>query len=232
MLTLRPSAARGHANHGWLETFHTFSFNTYYDSRFMGFRGLRVINEDRIAAAAGFGTHPHRDMEIVTYVLEGELAHRDSLGTGDTIRAGEIQHMSAGSGIRHSEYNASDTEPVHLLQIWVEPSAEGIAPTYSQTRFPITEEPGRFHLVASPDGNAGSLIWTANATLRAARLDPGSSIEHTFSLPYGWVQVARGTVQLNGQELAQGDGASLTDEERVSLTAGPEGTEILLFELA
>jgi redox-sensitive bicupin YhaK (pirin superfamily) len=233
MLSLRRSAERGHANHGWLDTFHTFSFNTYYDPNFMGFRALRVINEDRIAPAGGFGAHPHRDMEIVTYVLEGALAHRDSLGSGGVIRPGELQHMSAGSGIRHSEFNGSETEPVHLLQIWVEPSELGVAPSYTQQSFSVAADPDRMHLAASPDGRDGSLTWVADAELYATRLTPNAAVEHTFAArPYGWVQIARGSATLNGLELAQGDGVSLSNETVAAIQAGAEGAEVLLFELA
>jgi redox-sensitive bicupin YhaK (pirin superfamily) len=233
MISIRRSKERGHANHGWLDTYHTFSFNTYYDPAFMGFRALRVINEDFIAGGQGFGTHPHRDMEIVTYVLEGELAHKDSLGSGGVIRPGELQHMSAGSGIRHSEFNASETDRVHMLQIWVQPSAEGIVPTYGQNSFPVATEPDRLHLVASPDGRSGSLKWITDAELFAARLSPGVTASHAFtSRKYGWVQVARGAATVNGQALAQGDGLALSDEAAASITAGSEGAEVLLFDLA
>jgi hypothetical protein len=233
MLALRRSADRGHADHGWLDTFHTFSFNTYYDPKFMGFRALRVINEDRVAAGQGFGTHPHRDMEIVTYVLEGALAHRDSIGSGGIIRPGELQHMSAGTGIRHSEFNGSETEPVHLLQIWVEPSAQGIPPSYGQKTYPIAEEPDRLHLVASPDGSEGSLPWVADAELYAARLSPGTTASHAFThRKYGWVQMARGSATVNGLTLEQGDGLALSDEAAAAITAGSEGAEVLVFDLA
>jgi len=233
MLTLRPSAARGHANHGWLDTYHTFSFNTYYDPKFMGFRALRVINEDRIAAGGGFGAHPHREMEIVTYVLDGALAHRDSLGSGGVIRPGEIQHMSAGTGIRHSEFNGSESEPVHLLQIWVEPSVAGVAPSYSQKPFPIASEPDRLHLIASPDGVAGSLAWAADAAFFAARLSSGVAVEHIFAArKHGWIQAARGSLQVNGSTLEAGDGLALSEESAITLIAGADGAEVLFFELA
>jgi len=233
MLTLRPSATRGHLNHGWLDTFHTFSFNTWYDPRYMGYRALRVINEDRVAPAAGFGTHPHNDMEIVTYVLEGALEHRDSIGSGGVIGHGEIQHMSAGSGVLHSEFNASQTEPVHLLQIWVEPSAVGIPPVYRQKSFPVATEADRLIRIASPQGEENSLPWTADAILYAARLTPGATLEHRFTdYANGWLQVARGSVEANGASLQQGDGAALSEENILRLTAGSEGAEVLLFELA
>jgi hypothetical protein len=233
MLSLRRSAERGHAHQGWLDTWHSFSFNTYYDPNFMGFRALRVINEDRIAPAAGFGLHPHREMEIVTYILEGALAHRDSLGSGGVIRPSEIQHMSAGTGIRHSEFNASETEAVHLLQIWVEPSVAGVAPSYSQKPFAIASEPNRLHLIASPDGAAESLVWAADAAFFAAQLTPGARVQHAFAArPYGWVQVASGAIDLNGSKLEAGDGAALSEEAAAVLTAGPAGAEVLFFELA
>ncbi len=233
MLQIRRSEERGHANHGWLDTYHTFSFNTYYDPKFMGFRALRVINEDTVGAGAGFGTHPHNDMEIVTYVLEGALAHKDSLGSGGVIKPGELQHMSAGSGIRHSEFNASEKESAHLLQIWVQPSKNGIPPSYGQKSFPIAEELDKLHLLASPEGGAGSLKWVADAELYGGRLKPGSAVEHNFTTrKYGWVQVARGVATVNGAALNQGDGLALTDEATAKITAGPGGAELLLFELA
>jgi len=233
MLQIRRSRDRGHANHGWLDTYHTFSFNTYYDPAFMGFRALRVINEDRIAAGAGFGAHSHNDMEIVTYVLEGALAHKDCLGSGGVIRPGELQHMSAGVGIRHSEFNASLTDVAHLLQIWVMPSREGIHPSYAQKSFPIAAEPDRLHLLASPDGRDDSLEWVADADLFASKLSAGATANHVFGVrKYGWVQIARGTATVNGLSVAQGDGLALSDEVKAAITAGPEGAEILLFDLA
>jgi hypothetical protein len=233
MLSIRRSNERGHANHGWLDTYHTFSFNTYYDPKFMGFRALRVINEDRIAGGQGFGAHPHDNMEIVTWVLEGALAHKDSLGSGGVIRPGELQHMSAGTGIRHSEFNASQTDPAHLLQIWVMPSREGIPPSYGQKTFPIAEEPDRLHLLASPDGRDGSLKWVTDADLFAARLSAGASASHEFKTrKYGWLQVARGAATVNGQALAQGDGLAFSNEAAASIATGTAGAEVLLFDLA
>ncbi len=232
MVTIRSSAERGHANHGWLDTWHTFSFNTYYDPEQMGFRALRVINEDVIAAGKGFGTHPHQDMEIVTYVLSGALAHRDSTGGGGVIRPGELQHMSAGSGIYHSEFNASETEPVHLLQIWLLPAKNGIVPGYAQKKFQVAEEPDRWHLLASPDGKDESLIWVTDAGLYSARLSAGSTLGHTFARPYGWMQVARGSATVNGVALKQGDGLAFTGEKNASVQAGGDGAEVLLFDLA
>jgi hypothetical protein len=232
MLTLRPRNERGHANHGWLDTWHTFSFNTYYDPAHMGFRGLRVINEDIVAPAQGFGTHGHQDMEILTYVLDGELQHRDSIGEGGVIRHGEVQHMSAGSGVRHSEFNASASELVHLLQIWIEPKTLGIAPSYSQQVFPIAAELNRLHLIASEDGREGSLPVTAEAELRVAQLTAGAGVEHAFERPYGWLQVARGSLTANGMALVAGDGLALSNETKVVAMAGAEGAEFLLFDLA
>ena len=233
MLAVRKSSDRGHANHGWLDTKHSFSFANYYDSEHMGFRALRVINEDVIAAGAGFGTHGHREMEIVTYVLEGGIAHKDSLGSGGIITPGELQHMSAGSGIRHSEFNASQTEQAHMLQIWLLPSKQGIASSYSQQRFPITEERNLLHLLASPDGRNGSLTWVTDADLYSARLDAGTKIEHALkSGNHAWVQIARGSATVNGEAVTQGDGVALSDEAGVSIFANSDGTEVLVFDLA
>ena len=199
----------------------------------MGFRGLRVINEDHVAAGQGFGTHPHNDMEIVTWVLDGALAHKDSLGSGGSIRPGELQHMSAGSGIRHSEFNASQTDPVHLLQIWVLPSRESIQPSYGQKSFPIAEEPDCLHLLASPDAREGSLKWVTDADLFVARLSARATASHPFTTrKYGWVQVARGSATVNGLALKQGDGLAISDESSATIAAGPEGAEVLLFDLA
>jgi redox-sensitive bicupin YhaK (pirin superfamily) len=236
MLAVRKSTDRGHANHGWLDSKFSFSFADYYDPGFMGFRALRVINEDVIQGGGGFGTHGHREMEIVTYVLDGGIAHKDSIGSGGVIVPGELQHMSAGTGIRHSEYNASATTPAHMLQIWLLPSKAGVTPSYSQQSFPIVAERNLLHLLASPDGRNGSLTWVTNADLYAARLDAGAKIEHAFGASvfggkYGWVQVARGSVAVNGQELAQGDALALSDEPEVSVLAGKDGAEVLFFEL-
>jgi redox-sensitive bicupin YhaK (pirin superfamily) len=233
MLAVRRSTERGHANHGWLDTHHTFSFGGYYDPEHMGFRALRVINEDFIAAGAGFGTHGHREMEIVTYVLEGGIAHRDSLGSGGVITPGELQHMSAGTGIRHSEFNASQTEQAHMLQIWLLPSKAGIPPSYSQEKFPIAEERNLLHLLASPDGRDNSLTWTTDADLYAAKLDVGTKVEHALKAgKHAWVQIARGSATVNGEAVTQGDGVALSDEAEVSILANAEGTEVLVFDLA
>jgi redox-sensitive bicupin YhaK (pirin superfamily) len=236
MLAVRKSSDRGHAHHGWLDSKFTFSFADYHDPKFMGFRALRVINEDVIQGGGGFGTHGHREMEIVTYVLEGGIAHKDSIGSGGVIKPGELQHMSAGTRIRHSEFNASDLTPAHMLQIWLLPSKAGIAPSYSQKSFPIAAERNLLHLMVSPDGRDGSLTWATDADLYAARLDAGAKIEHAFGGTgfggkYGWVQVARGSAVVNGLELKQGDGLALSDEPEVSIQAGSEGAEVLFFEL-
>jgi redox-sensitive bicupin YhaK (pirin superfamily) len=232
MLAVRKSTDRGHANHGWLDSKFSFSFADYHDPKFMGFRALRVINEDVIAGGGGFGTHGHREMEIVTYVLEGGIAHADSLGSGGVIVPGELQHMSAGTGIRHSEHNDSATTAAHMLQIWLLPSKSGIEPRYSQQSFPITSERNLLHLLASPEGRNNSLTWVTDANLYAAKLDGGTKVEHAFSTrKYGWVQVARGTATVNGEALTQGDGLALSNEAEVSILAGKDGTEVLFFEL-
>ncbi len=233
MLSVRKSKDRGHANHGWLDSNFTFSFADYYDPAFMGFRALRVINEDVIQGGGGFGTHGHKEMEIVTYVLDGGVAHKDSLGSGGVIVPGEVQHMSAGTGIRHSEYNASASKPAHLLQIWLLPSRQGVAPSYSQQAFPVGTEKNLLHLLVSTDGRNGSLTWQTDADLYAAKLDGGAKIEHAFGeRRHGWIQVARGTAAVNGELVEQGDGVALSEEAEVSIQAGAEGAEILFFELS
>jgi redox-sensitive bicupin YhaK (pirin superfamily) len=229
MITVRPAAERGHANFGWLDTHHTFSFANYYDPRHMGFGALRVINDDRVAPGAGFPTHPHADMEIITYVLEGELAHKDSIGNGAVIRPGEVQRMSAGTGIRHSEFNASRETPVHLLQIWIMPEKEGLAPGYEQKAFDIGDT---LKLVASRDAREGSVTIHQDASLWAARLQPGKPARHTLAPGRrAWLQVARGDVVLNGTKLDAGDGAAVTGEALVELGT-EKGGEVLLFDLA
>ncbi len=232
MMTIRPAAQRGHADHGWLNSHHTFSFADYHDPAHMGFRQLRVINEDRVQPGRGFGTHPHRDMEIVSYVLEGGLQHKDSMGTGSIIRPGDVQRMSAGTGVTHSEYNASSTELVHFLQIWLLPSRRGMAPGYEQKAFPREEKDGRLRLVASPDGAEGSVTIHTDVRLFAGLFDQGQTADHAL-LPgrHAWVHVARGRVRVNGQELAAGDAAALSNEEKVHVE-GIEGGEVLVFDLA
>ena len=235
MIQVRRGKERGHADHGWLNTYHTFSFSDYYDPKFMGFRSLRVINEDWVKPGHGFPTHPHRDMEIITYVLEGSLEHKDSMGTGSVIRPGEVQKMSAGTGVRHSEFNHSKTEPVHLYQIWILPEKEGIKPMYEQKAIPAEEKQGKLRLVASPRGGNGSnaVKLYQDAELYAAGLSKSESVEHSLrDGRYAWVQVARGAVNINGQELKAGDGAAVTDESRLKISGIADSSEVLLFDLA
>ncbi len=218
MIRVRRGVERGHFDHGWLDTYHTFSFSRYFDAEQMGFRALRVINEDRIAPGQGFGTHGHRDMEIVTYVLEGALAHRDSLGSGGVLGPGELQRMTAGTGITHSEFNASETEPIHLYQIWLLPEREGLNPSYEQKTFPEAERRNRLRVVASPDGEDGSLIIRQDARLFLASIDAGTEITHRLDRQrHGWLQVLRGAVALSGKTLASGDGAAISDEPGVQV---------------
>jgi quercetin 2,3-dioxygenase len=231
MIQVRPAGERGHANHGWLDSHHTFSFAEYYDPEHMGFRALRVINEDRVAPAKGFGTHPHRDMEIISYVLEGALQHRDSIGTGSVIKPGDVQRMSAGTGVRHSEFNASQSEPVHFLQIWIVPKEPGIAPSYEQKTFTDADKQGRLCTVATPDGRGGSVTLHADAVLHAGRFDHGEAA--TVAIAPGrhaWVQIARGEVRVNGQALRAGDGAAISGESEVRIEGIARG-EVLVFDL-
>jgi redox-sensitive bicupin YhaK (pirin superfamily) len=229
MIRIRKAADRGHFDHGWLDTYHTFSFADYHDPAFMGFRALRVINEDRVEAGRGFGTHGHRDMEIITYVLEGELGHEDSMGNGSSIHPGEVQRMSAGTGVMHSEKNASDSL-VHLLQIWILPERHGITPSYEQKTFPAAERDGRLRLVASHDGREGSLTIHQDADLYTVTLRDGASVTHDLRPGrYGWLQVARGAVTLNGSPLVAGDGAAIEAEPGVTIAGDGE---VLLFDLA
>jgi quercetin 2,3-dioxygenase len=232
MINIRRSEQRGGGNFGWLNTRHTFSFDTYHDPNFMGFRSLRVINEDVVAPGEGFPTHPHRDMEIITYVLDGALGHKDSLGTGSTIRPGDGQRMSAGSGIRHSEMNASDTDPVHLLQIWILPSRRGIEPSYEQKAFPAEEKQGKLRVIASSDGENGSVTINQDARLYVSLLAPGQKVTHQLAdNRYAWLQVAKGAVELNGKLLNQGDGAAVSEETKLTIE-GKQDAEVLLFDLA
>ncbi|HET6585459.1 MAG TPA: pirin family protein [Nannocystaceae bacterium] len=232
MITIRRSHERGHAQHGWLESRHTFSFADYYDAQHMGFRALRVINEDIVQPGMGFGAHGHRDMEIVSYVLEGGLEHRDSLGTGSVIRPGDVQRMSAGTGVRHSEYNASKTEPVHFLQIWIVPQRAGLPPSYEQKHFDAPSLRGGLRVVASPDGRDGSVTLHQDVTLLATRLAAGESATHPLAPGrHAWVHVARGTAKLGDHELAPGDAAALSNEPTVHLE-GLADAEVLLFDLA
>jgi hypothetical protein len=232
MMTVRRADDRGHADHGWLNSRHTFSFADYMDPKHMGFRSLRVINDDRVSPGRGFGTHPHRDMEIVSYVLEGSLEHKDSMGTGSVIRPGDVQRMSAGTGVMHSEFNGSKTEPVHFLQIWIQPSQRGIAPGYEQKNFSGDDKRGRLRLVASPDGRDGSVTIHADARLYAGTFDKGERAELSILAGrYAWVHVARGRVKVNGQDLGEGDGAEISEEKTVALE-GIDGSEALVFDLA
>jgi redox-sensitive bicupin YhaK (pirin superfamily) len=231
MITLRRAKERGHADHGWLDTWHTFSFADYYDPRFLGFRVLRVINEDVVAPGRGFPTHGHRDMEIITYVLQGALEHRDSMGNGSIIRPGDVQRMSAGTGVRHSEANPSATEPLHLLQIWLEPSARGIAPGYEQKAFTEADKRGRLRLVASPDGAEGSVTIHQDARVYATMLGAGDQVVHPLAPGrHAWLHVARGALSLNGHRLSHGDGAAVSAEPTITLAADTEA-EALLFDL-
>jgi redox-sensitive bicupin YhaK (pirin superfamily) len=232
MLTVRFGHDRGHAQHGWLDSFHSFSFADYHDPAHMGFRSLRVINEDRVAPAKGFGTHPHRDMEIVSYVLSGALEHKDSMGNGSVIRPGDVQRMSAGTGVTHSEYNGSRVDPVHFLQIWLLPARRGIAPGYEQKTFSREEKQGRLRVVASPDGREGSVVIHTDAVLYAGFFDEGERAELAIAPGrHAYVFVARGVVHVQGRELRAGDGASLSDEASLVIDRG-EGAEVLAFDLA
>lgn len=232
MITVRRSDERGGGNYGWLDTKHTFSFSDYWDPRWMGFRSLRVINEDYVAPAAGFPTHPHNDMEIITYVLEGKLEHKDSLGTGSVILPGDGQRMTADRGIRHSEYNPSKTEQVHLYQIWILPEKKGLQPSYEQKSFSTDEKHGKLRLIASPDAKDGSIKINQDARLYVTLLKPGDEVSHEFATNrHGWLQVAKGSVEIAGQKLGEGDGAAISDEQKVTIKAGQD-SEVLLFDLA
>jgi len=232
MLTIRKSGERGHAQHGWLESFHTFSFAGYHDREHMGFRALRVINEDFVQPARGFGTHPHSDMEILTYVLEGALEHKDSMGNGSTIKPGEVQYMSAGTGVMHSEANASKKELVHLLQIWFLPDEEGQPPRYDQKSFASALRPGNIALVASPDGEQGSIAIRTDAELLLGALDAKHPLEHALDPKrHAWLQVTRGALVVNGLALEAGDGAAIERESKLSMRTASTA-ELFLFDLA
>ena len=231
-MTVRRSADRGHADHGWLKSFHSFSFADYYDPRHMGFGALRVINEDRVAPGMGFGTHGHRDMEIISYVLDGELAHKDSMGTGSVIRPGDVQRMSAGTGVRHSEYNHAADRTTHFLQIWIEPARTGIAPSYEEKRFEAADKRGRLRLIGSPDGALGSVLIHQDARLYAGLFDGAESARLELDPRRRvYVHVARGEVRVNGQELAAGDALALQEVAELSIDQGREA-EVLVFDLA
>jgi redox-sensitive bicupin YhaK (pirin superfamily) len=232
MITIRKSRERGHFDHGWLNTYHTFSFDQYYDPRYMEFRTLRVINEDFVAPGRGFPTHGHRDMEIITYILEGALQHQDSMGNGSVIRPGDVQRMTAGTGVRHSEQNASDVERVHLLQIWIVPNAENLTPGYEQKAFTETERRARLRLIASGDGRDDSVRLNQDVSLFASILDADQAVEHTMDPSrYAWIQVARGSVTVNGENAEQGDGVVCVAEPSLTIQA-QQPSEILLFDLA
>lgn len=233
MITIRPSHERGAANYGWLDTRHSFSFSNYYDPRHMGFGPLRVINEDKIAPTQGFGTHGHRDMEIVTYVLSGALEHKDSIGNGSIIRPGDVQRMSAGTGIRHSEFNASDRDSVHLLQIWLLPAENGIDPGYEQIYIDPDQKRGQLRLIGSSDGRDGSVTIHQDVSLYASLLANGDRVEHTLAPGrVAWVQVAQGAITLNGHALTAGDGAAIEAETQLAFSSTAEDTELLLFDMA
>jgi redox-sensitive bicupin YhaK (pirin superfamily) len=232
MINIRKSDDRGVGRHGWLLTKHTFSFARYWDPQHMGFRSLRVINEDTVAPAQGFGAHQHDNMEIISIVMEGALAHRDSTGGDGVLRRGEVQRMSAGTGVTHSEFNGSDKEPVHFFQIWIEPAQDDIAPGYEQKLFPEEERRGTLRLLADPDAKDGALKIHQDARLYSAILDKDQAVEHRLAQGRGaWLQVARGSVTLNGVTLAQGDGAAIENEETLTIAGSEPASEILLFDL-
>jgi quercetin 2,3-dioxygenase len=230
MMTLRKANERGHANHGWLDSYHTFSFADYYDPNWMGFRSLRVINDDLVLPGQGFGTHPHRDMEIITYVLRGAVQHKDSMGNGSVIRPGNIQYMSAGSGVQHSEFNPSPDEAVRLLQIWIMPDTKGAKPRYGEKSF--SDKPtGQLHLMTSKTGRDGSMAIRQDADLWLAKLEPGQAVAHSLAKNrYAWVHVAEGEVIVNGKMLVTGDAAAIGDEPKVQLSAN-KPSQVLLFDL-
>ena len=231
-LSIRRAGERGLADHGWLRSYHTFSFADYYDPDHMGFRALRVINEDRVQPGQGFGTHSHRDMEIISYVLEGALQHKDSMGTSSIIRPGEVQRMSAGTGVTHSEFNASGSELVHFLQIWILPAQPGGKPGYEQKAFPEAERKGKLRLVASPDGRDGSVTIRQDVTLYAGLPSTGETLRHTLAPGrHAWVHVARGQVELGGEQLEAGDAVAISDARGLELS-GRDSSEVLLFDLA
>lgn len=232
MIVRRPSEERGRANHGWLDSRHTFSFSDYHDPAHMGFRSLRVINEDRVQPARGFGTHGHRDMEIISYVLEGELAHKDNMGSGSVIRPGDVQRMSAGTGVLHSEMNPSTSQPVHFFQVWLMPAQRGIKPSYEQKRFEPEEKQGRLRLVASPDGRDGSITVHQDADLYAGLFKTGEGARLDLRPGrHAWVQIASGHITLNSESLGTGDGAAVSGETALDLTARSDA-EVLVFDLA
>ncbi len=232
MITVRHAGERGHSDAGWLNSWHTFSFADYHDPDHMGFRSLRVINDDRVSASSGFGSHPHRDMEIISYALSGAIGHKDNMGNGSTIRPGDVQRMSAGTGVVHSEWNHSKTEPVHFLQIWIVPENMGITPSYEQRTFEPNELRDRLRLVASRDGRDGSVTLHQDAALYVAKLSAGRSVRHELATGrHAWIHVAVGNIVVNGVELGEGDGAALSDEAQFEMHATKEA-EVLVFDLA
>jgi redox-sensitive bicupin YhaK (pirin superfamily) len=232
MIRVRKAAERGHFDHGWLDTYHTFSFGDYHDPQHTGFRSLRVINDDRVQPGQGFGMHGHRDMEIVTYVLDGALEHRDSLGNGSVLRPGELQHMTAGTGVRHSEFNPSGREWVHLYQIWLLPERKGLEPSYEQKAFPEGERQGTLRLVASPTGERSSLTIRQDARLYLSTLKAGETVAHALKPGHhAWLQMLRGRAALNGHPLSAGDGAAVNEEEKLEIR-GHDDAEVMLFDLA
>lgn len=231
MISIRRAADRGHFDHGWLNTYHTFSFADYHDPAHMGFRSLRVLNDDRVAPGQGFGEHRHRDMEIVSYVLEGALAHRDNMGNSGVIRPGDVQRMSAGTGVQHSEFNGSKTEPVHFLQIWILPETPGAPPGYEQKTFPPETRRSNLRLVGSRDGRDGSLTVRQDVAIYASVLEAGEEVRHALAPDrHAWLQVAEGELELNGNRLGEGDGAAVTDEDELDIAG--KGAEFLLFDLS
>lgn len=232
MIRVRKAEERGHFDHGWLDTYHSFSFAGYFDEKNMGFRSLRVLNDDTVAPGRGFGTHGHNDMEIITYVLDGALEHKDSTGTGSVLRPGDVQRMTAGRGVQHSEFNHSREEPLRLLQIWILPAELGLTPSYEEKRFPSEGKRGGLRLIASQDARDGSLAIHQDVSVYASTLAGGEAADHSFaSGRHGWIQVARGTMKLNGVELNHGDGAAISDENEIRMEGVAEA-EFLLFDLA
>jgi redox-sensitive bicupin YhaK (pirin superfamily) len=230
MMTIRKAGERGHANHGWLESYHTFSFANYYDPQWMGFRSLRVINDDRIAPGQGFGQHPHRDMEIISYVLSGALEHKDSMGNGRIIKSGEFQYMAAGTGVTHSEFNPSESEAGHFLQIWIMPDKRGAKPNYGEKSY-AEAAPGKLHLVASKSGREGSIAINQDADLYLAKFNDGQTVEHALQPGrHAWVHVAEGNVRVNGKALTGGDAAAFSDEQRIEI-AGEGNAQVLVFDM-
>ena len=233
MITVRPQDERGVANFGWLDSRHSFSFGSYYDPKHMGFASLRVINEDKVIPAQGFGTHGHRDMEIISYVLSGELAHRDSMGNGSVIRPGDVQRMSAGTGVRHSEYNASDLNPVHFLQIWLMPDKNGLEPSYEEKNFSSVDKQGKLVLVGSPDGRDNSVTIHQDVNLYLSSLSEGDRLTYEIAEERAvWLQVIKGKVELNNRLLQAGDGAAIVDEAEIAIAGKDPDSEILLFDMA